>query len=128
VTAVCGPANLELVRSLGADAAIDYTKEHTPSAGVLYDLVLDAVGKRKTSKLKDACRKALTPGGKYVSVDDGTPMFRASELAEITSFAEAGKLRPVIDRRYALEQIVEAHRYVEEEHKKGNVIVTVSAE
>jgi NADPH:quinone reductase-like Zn-dependent oxidoreductase len=128
VTAVCGTANLELARSLGADVAIDYTKEDAPPAGALYDLVLDAVGKRKTSKLKDACRKAVASGGKYVSVDDGTPIFRASELAQLTSLAEAGRLRPVIDRRYALEEIVEAHRYVEGEHKKGNVIVTLSAE
>ena len=126
VTAVCGPANLELARSLGADAVIDYTKEHAPSGGQRFDLVLDAVGKRKTSMLKVACRKALAPGGKYVSVDDGSPYLPASDLVLLKELAEAGKLKPVIDRRYPLEQIAEAHRYVEQEHKKGNVVVSVT--
>src|SRR5216684_3722505 len=70
VTAVCSTTNLELVKSLGADTVIDYTTQHSLSAGKLYDLVLDAVGRRKTSALKVACSQALAPGGKYVSVDD----------------------------------------------------------
>ena len=127
VTAVCGSANQELAGSLGADAVIDYTKEHAPG-GKHYDLVLDAVGKRKTSRLKVACSAALAPGGKYVSVDDGMPRMTASDLALLTELVQAGKLKPVIDKRYPLEQIVEAHRYVEQEHKKGNVVVTVSHE
>jgi NADPH:quinone reductase-like Zn-dependent oxidoreductase len=126
VTAVCSIANLELARSLGADAVIDYTREDAPSAGKLYDLVLDAVGKRKTSTLKATCRKALATGGKYVSVDDGTPRLAASDLTLLKELVEAGKLKPVIDRCYPLEQIVEAHRYVEQGHKKGNVIVVVT--
>jgi NADPH:quinone reductase-like Zn-dependent oxidoreductase len=128
VTAVCGTTNVELVRSLGADAVMDYTKEHALGPGQLFDIVLDAVGKRKTSSLKEACRTALAPAGKYVSVDDGTPRMHASELALLTELVETGKLKPVIDRRYPLEQIVEAHRYVEAEHKKGNVVITVSHE
>lgn len=126
VTAVCGPTNLDLVRSLGADAVLDYTKERSPGEGVLYDLVLDAVGKRKTSVLRDACMKALAPGGQSISVDDGTPEFPASDLVTLTESVEAGKLKPVIDRRYPLEEIVEAHRYVEQEHKKGNVVITIA--
>jgi NADPH:quinone reductase-like Zn-dependent oxidoreductase len=128
VTAVCGTRNLDLVRSLGADATIDYMKQDAPSDGVLYDLVVDAVGKRKTSPFKVACRKAIAPGGKYVSVDDGTPKLPASNLVYLKELAEAGELRPVIDRRYPLEEIVEAHRYVEQEHKRGNVVLTISHE
>lgn len=128
VTAVCGTTNLELARSLGADTAIDYMREDAPSGGKLYDLVLDAVGKRKTSRLKVACGKALAPEGKYVSVDDGTPQLPASDLTLLAEVVEAGKIKPVVDRRYPLEQIAEAHRYVEQEHKKGNVIITVTPE
>ena len=124
VTAVCGTTNLELAKSLGAYAVIDYTKERVPR-GKHYDLVFDAVGKRKTSTLKLACRGALAPGGKYVSVDDGMPRIAASDLALLTKIVQAGKLKPVIDRRYSLEQIVEAHRYVDQGHKKGNVVITV---
>jgi NADPH:quinone reductase-like Zn-dependent oxidoreductase len=128
VTAVCGPANVELVRSLGADVVMDYAKEEAPRAGALYDVVFDAVGKRKTSKLKEASRKALAARGKCLSVDDGAPRVSAPGLARLTELVEADKLRPVIDRRYALEQIVEAHRYVEQEHKKGNVVLAVTHE
>ena len=125
VTAVCGPDNLELVGSLGADHVIDYTSTHTLSSKERFDLVLDAVGKRKTSALKEAARTALTPGGVYVSVDDGRPALSRGDLEHLTTLVEAGHLRPVIDRRYTLEDIVEAHRYVEREHKRGNVIITV---
>jgi NADPH:quinone reductase-like Zn-dependent oxidoreductase len=84
----------------GADAVLDYTKEHAPRGGKLYDLVLDAVGTRKTSRLKVACRAALLPGGRYLSVDRGMPRPAASDLALLTELAEAGRLKPVIDRRY----------------------------
>ena len=126
VTAVCGTMNLELLASLGADLVIDYTKEHTPDK--VYDLVLDAVGTRKTSRLKAACGTALTPDGKYISVDDGMPRMAASDLALLTDLVEAGEIKPVIDRCYPLEQIVAAHQYVEQGHKKGNVVVSVSHE
>jgi NADPH:quinone reductase-like Zn-dependent oxidoreductase len=90
----------------------------------LADLVLDAVGTRKTSTLKVASRAALLPGGRYLSVDQGMPQMAASGLARLTELAEAGRLTPVIDWRYPQEQIVEAHLYVAQEHKKGNVVVT----
>lgn len=128
VTAICGTKNLELVRSLGADVVIDYTQERTLNGGKLYDLVLDAVGKRKTSRLKVACKKALAPGGRYVSVDDGMPQLLTRDMTLLKEAVEAGRVRPVIDKRYSLEQIAEAHRYVELEHKRGNVIVTMSSE
>lgn len=128
VTAVCGPANVELVRRLGADHVLDYTREAAPPEGTRYDLVLDTVGKRKTSALRTACERALRPGARVLSVDDGTPDLPASDLAVLKDLAERGVLKPVIDRRYPLEQIVEAHRYVEQEHKKGNVVVSIAHE
>ena len=125
VSAVCGTENAELVRSLGADHVLDYTKASTPPQGARYDLVLDTVGKRKTSALRTACEHALRPGGRVLSVDDGTPELRTRDLAELTALAERGALKPVIDRRYPLEQIAEAHRYVEQEHKRGNVVISI---
>lgn len=126
VTAVCSSANLELVRSLGADKVIDYTNVDSVDENDKYHLVLDAVGTRKTSKLKEACKKAVTPEGKYISVDDGPLKLRSDRLARLKELIEAGHFKPVIDRSYPLEQIVEAHRYVGNGHKKGSVVVTVS--
>ena len=128
VTAVCGPAHLDLVRSLGAGTAIDYTTQHTLAAGARYDVVFDAVGKRKTSLLKAACEQAVEADGAYLSVDDGTPKLPARDLDYLTDLAERGELRPVIDRSFPLEQIAQAHRYVEGEHKSGNVVVTIAHE
>jgi NADPH:quinone reductase-like Zn-dependent oxidoreductase len=125
VTAVCGTANVELVRSLGADAVLDYTREHTPGTR-RFDLVFDAAGRRKSSALKVACQSSLTPEGRNISVDDARPRARLADLVQLTQLAETGALKPVIDRRYPLEQIADAHRYVEQQHKKGNVIITVA--
>jgi NADPH:quinone reductase-like Zn-dependent oxidoreductase len=125
VTGVCGPSNVELVRSLGADKVLDYTRDDLASTGESYDLVFDAVGKRKSSAFKQQCKRSLPRDGKYVSVDGGRPELRAMDLTWLRELAEAGKLKPVIDRRYPLEQIAEAHRYVEGGHKKGNVVVIV---
>jgi len=125
VTAVCSTVNVELVRSLGADAVLDYTQDTLP-AGRRYDVVFDAVGRRKTSALKVASATALTPGGRAISVDDRTPRLGGDELLQLKALVEAGALRPVIDRLYSLEQIAEAHRYVEQGHKKGNVVITVA--
>jgi NADPH:quinone reductase-like Zn-dependent oxidoreductase len=125
VTGVCSAANLELVRSLGADAVIDYTKDDFTRNGARYDLVFNAVGKRKAMLQADG---SLTPGGRHITVDDNSPKMRAEDLAFLTELVESGRLRPVIDKSYPLEQIVEAHRYVDAGHKKGNVVVRVSAE
>jgi NADPH:quinone reductase-like Zn-dependent oxidoreductase len=113
------------VKSLGADKVIDYTKQDSIPEGEEYDLILDAVGKLKTSKLKSQCKEALSKNGKYVSIDDGDLKLFSKRLDELRELIEAGKFKTVIDRTYPMEDIVEAHRYVEKGHKKGNVIITI---
>jgi NADPH:quinone reductase-like Zn-dependent oxidoreductase len=125
VTGVCSTSNLELVKSLGADSVIDYTKKDSINLIKQYDFILDAVGKIKTSELKEACKKALTPKGKYVSIDDGKLILDSNRLALIKELVETGHIKPVVDRSYPLEQIVEAHEYVEKGHKKGGVAITI---
>ncbi len=125
VTGVCSTANLELVKSLGADTVIDYTKVDTFDPAVRYDFILDAVGKRKTSKLKEVSKKTLVPGGKYVSIDDGNLLLDSERLALIKDLVEAGHIKPVIDKCFPFEEIVEAHRYVGNGHKKGGVVIKV---
>lgn len=126
VTAVCGPGHADLVRALGAAAVLDYTRQRTLDDR-RYDLVLDAVGKRRTSPLKDAARAALAPGGRYVSVDSGRPAMRAPDLARVIALAEAGAWTPVVDRVFPLEDVAAAHRYVEQGHARGTVVLSLSA-
>lgn len=144
ITAVCNTKNLELVKSLGADEVIDYTKEDFTKNGQLYDVVIDAVGKSSFFR----CKKLLKPGGIYFSTELGflsqniflallTPIIGGKKVMfpipkdskeDIVFFKElieAGNYKAVIDRSYALEQIVEAHRYVETGQKTGNVIITL---
>jgi NADPH:quinone reductase-like Zn-dependent oxidoreductase len=127
VTGVCSTANLELVRSLGAEAVIDYTKEDYSKRSERYDLILDAVPQQVANRksLKSQAKNSLTPDGKYISIDDGLAKTSLEDLVLIMDLAKSGKFKPVIDRSYPLEQIVEAHKYVESGHKKGNVIITV---
>jgi NADPH:quinone reductase-like Zn-dependent oxidoreductase len=122
VTGVCSAANLELVKSLGASQVIDYTRDDFTQSGATYDVVFDAVGKLTSEQGK----KALKPGGVYLNVHaDSDGGDKLENLLLLKELVEAGKLRPAIDRVYPLEQIVEAHRYVEQGHKKGNVAITV---
>jgi NADPH:quinone reductase-like Zn-dependent oxidoreductase len=143
VTGVCSTGNLELVKSLGADKVIDYTVEDLSSKGESYDVIFDTVGKSSFS----ACVKSLKKAGIYLDCTRLLPTIRmlwarltsgrklvlsqnAPETAEALTFlkglVEAGKIKVVVDRRYPLEEIVEAHRYVDQGHKKGNVVVSVA--
>jgi NADPH:quinone reductase-like Zn-dependent oxidoreductase len=122
VTGVCSTTNVEFVKALGADAVIDYTQDDFTQRAERYDLVFDAVGKRYSQKI--ACYKALAPNGKLISVDD-TPHLGIEPLMRLKELVEAGHLKPVIERVYPLEQIVDAHRYVETGHKRGNVVVSI---
>jgi len=125
VTAVCSNKNFELVSSLGADKVIDYTLPDSVLKLEKYDFVFDAVGKTKTSELKKQSKNALTAKGKYISVDDKAPSTSKTDFLKISKFVEEGRLKPTIDRLFTLEQIVEAHKYVEEGHKKGSVVISV---
>lgn len=142
VTAVCSTSNVPLVLSLGAEEIIDYTKEDFTKNGVTYDVIVDVVGtapfgRRKTS-LKEGGRLLMVLAGlpdmlriPWVSMTSrkkviaGPATARGDDLRFLASLAEAGEFKPVIDRRYPFDKIVEAHRYVDGGHKKGNVIVTV---
>ena len=147
VTGVCSTANLELVKSIGAEKVIDYTREDFTKTGLTYDIIFDAVAKSSFSR----CKSSLKPGGIYLTTIPSLgvmlqmlwtskfgrkkAIFAASGVAPSSEMAknliflkeliEAGKIKPVIDRRYPLEQITEAHSYVEKGHKKGNVVITV---
>ncbi|MFG0211802.1 NAD(P)-dependent alcohol dehydrogenase [Brevibacillus porteri] len=143
VTGVCSTSNVELVRSLGADRIIDYTKENFADEAAVYDIIFDTVGKSPFQ----ACVERLAPNGYYLravhfsplpiihglwtnmtsgkKVIGGATKENAEDLRYIKELIEAGKLRAIIDRIYPLEQAAEAHSYVELGHKKGNVVLTV---
>jgi NADPH:quinone reductase-like Zn-dependent oxidoreductase len=142
VTGVCSTGNVEMVKSLGADHVIDYTREDFAKTGQTYDMIFDAVGKSSFSR----CRGALKPNGIFVSTlptlllflqmawtsSSGgrkamyaDPVNTKEDLTFLKELIEAGELKAVIDRRYSWEQIAKAHRYVEKGHKKGNVVITL---
>ncbi|PKO14091.1 MAG: NAD(P)-dependent alcohol dehydrogenase [Chloroflexi bacterium HGW-Chloroflexi-10] len=122
VTGVCSTANLELVKSLGASHVIDYTKEDFSTSATLYDVIFDTLGKC----LKSQYSKALKPNGTYVTIAKLNTKQTMEEFIFIKERIEAGEIKAVIDRRYPLEQVAEAHRYVEAGHKKGNVVITLA--
>ncbi len=142
VTGVCSTANLELVKSLGATHVIDYTKEDFTQNGETYDVIVDTAGtapfSRCKSSLKERGRLLVVLGGlsdmvmaPWVSMTSkkkvvaGTVIERPEDVRFLAELAGAGEFKPVIDRRYPFEQIIEAHRYVDKGHKKGNVVVTL---
>jgi NADPH:quinone reductase-like Zn-dependent oxidoreductase len=122
VTGVCSTANVDLVKSLGTDRVIDYTREDFTKNGCTYDVIFDAVGKDSPSRSK----RSLKKNGTYLSVRSSADI-KPEDLLFLKQLIEAGKLRSVIDRCYPFEQIPEAHRYVEREHKKGNVSVSMES-
>ncbi|HUM26624.1 MAG TPA: NAD(P)-dependent alcohol dehydrogenase [Anaerolineales bacterium] len=121
VTGVCSTANLEMVKSLGADHVIDYTKETLSATKERYDVIFDTVGKFAKSKAS----QILMPNGAYITMAQLDSKESMDNLIFIKELVEAGKLKVVIDRCYPLEDMVEAHRYVDSGHKKGNVVITV---
>lgn len=120
VTGVCSTANITMVSQLGAHAVIDYTKEDFTKTGNRFNIVFDAVGKTTKSR----CKQVLKPGGRYVTVT-GRPKQNKDDMIVLKELIESGKLVSVIDRTYTLDQIREAHAYVESFRKKGNVAVSV---
>jgi len=147
VTGVCSSANVELVKSIGADNVIDYNKENFTRGAELYDIIFDTVGKSSFSR----CKQVLTKNGFYLSTVLGIPLLirmlwtsifgkkkarfaatglrkheeKNKDLRFLIGLFESGRIRPFIDREYPLEEIVEAHRYVDLGHKRGNVVINV---
>jgi len=144
VTAVDGGGKFEMLRSIGADHAIDYTKEDFTRSGQTFDVIFDAPGKTSYSR----CKNLLKPEGKFLSANPGfsdqiraiwnvfirrkgvaqeTRMQRSNPLISVLRLMEEGKIKTVIDRSYPLEKIAEAHRFAETGEKKGNIVITITA-
>jgi len=121
VTGVCSTSNLKMVKSIGADKVIDYTKEDFTKSGETYDILFDAVFMISKSKCKDI----LKENGIFDSSHAKIPGPKEKDLIFLKELVEKNKLKPVIDRTYPMEKIVEGHRYVDKGHKKGNVVITI---
>jgi len=148
VTGVCSTRNVELVRSLGADRVIDYTREDFTKNGQTYDVIVDTVGKHHPYSFR-RCKSSLNPGGVYLPTDglrnaflwlwhkrfgdkkvvfELPPRMRKEDVLLIKQLIETGEYRPVIDRTYPLADAIEAHRYVQAGHKTGNVVLTLEGD
>lgn len=127
VTAVCGPSNRDFIQKMGADKVLDYTRPESVSELEQYDFILDAVGKAKSSPLKKAAMKALNKKGLYSSIDDEALLLDSKRLDRVSHLVVKGILRPVTSRVYTLDQIAEAHEYVEKGHKRGNVALRIQS-
>jgi NADPH:quinone reductase-like Zn-dependent oxidoreductase len=125
VTGVCSTRNLELVRSVGADSVIDYTREDFRARGERYDLIFDAAGRMISGLSKSRCRDVLGPNGQFVHVEMARKD-RVQDLAFLRELIEAGKVRTVIDRCFPFEEIPAAHRYVETGEKRGHIVIVGS--
>ena len=125
VTGVCSAKNHEMVLSLGADRVIDYAQEDVTTSKAQYDLIFDAAGKMISSLTRAKCAGILAPGGTFVSIEMSYKE-RVEDLIAIKDLIEAGEIQIIIDRTFPLEQMADAHRYVESGRKKGNVVVTVT--
>ena len=121
VTGVCSTSNIEMVKSLGADRVIDYTKEDFVSGEEQYDVIFDTVAKFPKSEYS----KILKPDGTYVTMAKLSTKEGMENLIFIKELIESGEIKAVIDRCYPLEDMVEAHHYVDAGHKRGNVVITV---
>jgi NADPH:quinone reductase-like Zn-dependent oxidoreductase len=125
VTAICSTTNIKMVKSLGADTVIDYTKQDALSPELKYDFIFDAVGKNKSSGLKKSLGRNLTTKGTEASIDDENLKLDSKRLDFVRDLIETGYIKPFIDRCYPFDELSEAHEYVGKGHKKGGVAITV---
>jgi NADPH:quinone reductase-like Zn-dependent oxidoreductase len=127
VTCVCRENKFEFVKSLGANKVLDYTKNESIRQLENYDLIFDCVGKAKKSNLREACKNHVSTQKDFISIDDEPLLLSSNRLMKIKELVENNIIKPVNDRVFLFDQIVEAHKYVELGHKKGNVAVTVNS-
>jgi len=125
VTAICRTSNIELVKTLGADSAIDYTLQDALNPQMKFDFIFDAVGRNKSSGLKKSLGRNLTANGKEASIDDENLKLDSKRLDLVRDLIETGYIKPFIDRCYPFDALSEAHEYVGKGHKKGGVAITV---
>ena len=125
VTAICSTSNIERMKSLGADAAIDYTKQDALNPEMKFDFIFDAVGRNKSSALKKSLGRNLTANGTKASIDDKSLKLDSKRLDQVRELIESGHIKPFIDKVYPFDELAEAHRYVGKGHKKGGVAITV---
>jgi NADPH:quinone reductase-like Zn-dependent oxidoreductase len=125
VTAICSTSNIEMVKSLGADAAIDYTKQDVLNSQMKFDFIFDSVGRNKSSGLKKSLCRNLAANGTEASIDDENLKLDSKRLDLVRDLIETGYIKPFIERCYPFNELAEAHEYVGKGHKKGGIAITV---